>query len=98
MPKKIIKITQEDAINWWLDKYHSTSLEQILEENPAWAESPSKHSREFYQKYAVTQEQHDEWHEWFITTVMKQWRMGRKRAERNSTLDYLDIAPTIKDL
>lgn len=90
------KSTADDIVNWWLDKYHSTSIAQLLEENPAWAKEPEKHTREFYQKYQVTQEQHDEWYEWFITTMMKEYRMGRKRAERDSAMVYLNVAPSIK--
>jgi len=91
------KITEEEAINWWLEKYHNTNLAKVMESHPEWRDNPPSHAREFYREYEVTQEQHDEWHEWFIALVMKRYRIGRKLAERRTCFDYLNISPSIKN-
>jgi hypothetical protein len=44
----------------------------------------------------VTQEQHDEWREWLVQTIMKHYRMKRKVAERNMGLIYLNTSPMVR--
>jgi len=87
-----MKATGNEYINQWL-KYHDTTIEEVIKEHPEWQEN----SREFYQAYPVTQEQHDEWYEWAIQTVMKEYRMGRKRAKKEFCFPYLDLAPNVKE-
>lgn len=89
------KLTQDDLINKWLGDYHNTSLTQVLEENPEWAADPEKHTRDFYQKYQVTQAQHDEWHSWMIDTIAKDFKCSKKYARRSSWAIYLNTAPNI---
>lgn len=94
MPKRKPKSTQDDFINKWLGDYHNTSIAQILEEYPEWAKEPTKHSRDFYQKYKVTKAQHDEWYDWFIETIMKEYRMSKKAAKRATCFVTLNVAPS----
>ena len=94
MKKKAL--STDDIVNWWLKKYHNTSTEQILKEKPEW--KVGNHSNEFYQAYQVTQAQYDEWYEWFIATVMREGKMGRNRAMKESIWLHLDVAPMIKHL
>jgi len=89
------KLTQDDLIDKWLKDYHSTSLKQVIIDHPEWEAEPEKHTRDFYKTYAVTQEQHDAWEEWVITTLMKQERAGRKYIERGMWAIYLNCAPSI---
>ena len=48
-----VKLTENDIINWWLKKYHDITIEEIMKDHPEYEED----SREFFRKYAVTQEQ-----------------------------------------
>ena len=40
MKKK--QISDVELINWWLEKYHNTNLEKIMEEHPDWKEIDEK--------------------------------------------------------
>ncbi len=88
-------LNTEDLVNWWLEKYHDTNIKKITKENPEWAKSPEKFTRVFYDKYKVTQKQHDEWNEWAIKTLMKEQKLPKKLVERNFGFVYLDTAPSI---
>jgi hypothetical protein len=90
------KITETDLINGWLEKYHNTTIDKVLEENPTWKDNPQEHTREFYDKYPVTQEQHDEWVEWAKETLRKTLRKSKKYIDRSWWSVYLNVAPTIK--
>jgi len=91
------KLTADDILNWWLAKYHNTSIDRVFKDHPEWdVHSKDWNSRVFYEAYPVTQEQHDEWYEWVITTLMKEKGMGRKNTERNFSFVYLNTAPSVK--
>ena len=77
-------------------EYHDTNLNEVMVTHPEWKEDPQAHSREFYEEYQVTQEQHDEWYAWFIDKVMKSYDLGKKRAIKNTAIDYLNVSPMIK--
>ena len=94
MKKK--ELTEEDFLNWWLEKYHNTNLDEVKKLHPQWNKHPEKHTRDFYKAYQVAQEQHDEWEEWAIKTLMKEKKMPRKFIERNWWSVYLNTAPAIK--
>jgi hypothetical protein len=83
-------LTWEMLIDKWLQDYHGTTLKY------AYAAQPWTDSRDFYARYPVTQEQHDEWREWLVKTIMKHYRMRRKVAERNIGLIYLNTSPIVK--
>jgi hypothetical protein len=83
--------TIEDMIDGWLKPYHNTTLAQVDKE---WV--GEKDSREFYKKYAVTQEQHDEWYEWAIDTLSKHFKWSKKFTRKQFCFDYLNCSPTVK--
>jgi len=85
------EISQDDIVNWWLSKYHDTTLEQVAKDYPE-----LKESRDFYDKFPVTEEQHDEWYEWAIDFLSKYFRCGKKRMRKMFVFDYLNCAPKIK--
>jgi len=89
-----MKLSEEEILNKWLS-YHNTTVKGVLKNHPEWSENPSLHSREFYDTYPVTQEQHDEWYEWFISEIMLRYRYSRKRARRESAFIYLNLAPKV---
>jgi len=91
------KLTEEDVINGWLTKYHNTTLKEVEDSHPEWMENPEKHTRDFYQTYAVTQEQHDEWHKWMIDAIAKSHRLSRAYVKKHSWAIYLNCAPSIID-
>ena len=89
------KLDMDNIINWWLEKYHDTNIEKVLEQHPTWEKGD--HSREFYEAHQVTQEQHDEWYEWFIKAFMKEYRVGRKYTIKNSWVIYLNASPMVRE-
>jgi len=104
------KLTEEEFINWWLEKYHNTNLDQVKKDHPEWnSDHLEKNSdewrvhsgestRAFYTAYMVTEEQHDEWYEWAIQRIMKYYRYSKKRAHRGFSIPSLNVSPQIKEL
>lgn len=88
--KQSKKLSQKEIIDWWLTKYHNTTLDKVQEEFPE-----LKDSREFYNKYRVTQEQHDEWYEWVIGEVMRTFKLSKTKATRAFIWDYLNTSPLV---
>lgn len=93
------KLTEEELINWWLKKYHNTSLDKVKEDHPEWDfTSKEWNSRTFYKAYQCTKEQHNEWYEWAINTFMKHHKIESKQiAKRYFTFTYLNTAPMINE-
>lgn len=89
------KLTSDVFVNKWLQDYHRTNLTEVMEVN-GWKDNED-HSREFYAKYPVTKEQHDEWYEWAIKAIMKEYRLSKKAAKRSFTFAYLNCAPSVKE-
>lgn len=86
------ELTQEQLINGWLQKYHNISVVELIEKEPELVKTS-----DWFEKYAVSQEQHDEWYEWAIEQVCKYFRCGKKHAKRAFAFDYLNIAPAVKE-
>lgn len=84
------ELKEEDFYNAWLQKYHGITIEELIEKEPELCKAS-----EWYKKYAVTQEQHDDWYEWAITTLMKHYRWSRKSAQKNFCFEYLNLAPNV---
>jgi len=91
------KLTETDLVNWWLDKYHSTNSEKVIEDHPEWDVGGKNWSSiTFYDAYPCTQEQHDEWYEWAVREFKKHFRLSSiKRAKRDFAFVYLNTAPKI---
>lgn len=89
------KVNPKDLINWWLEKYHNTNLDKVVKENPEWKENPREHTKDFYKKYAVTQEQCDEWEKWAKEYTKKVTKVSKRLLERGWGLVYLDTSPQI---
>ena len=87
-----MKLTSEYIMEGWLKKYHNLTVEELMEKEPELVQTP-----EWYKKYAVTQEQHDEWYEWAINEISKNQRCSKKAAKRSFVWDYLNLAPNIKE-
>ena len=84
-------LTQEFIMDWWLEKYHNISIKWILENEPELIKDPK-----WYKKYAVTQEQHDEWYNWAIDYMAKYYRKSKKRTKHDFVFDYINCSPSIK--
>ena len=91
------QVKQEDLINWWLEKYHNTNLDKILDENPKWKENPEKYSLDFFNEYQVTQDQHDEWLEWAKAFTKAVTGIKGRMFDRSWGWVYLDTSPKIKE-
>ena len=83
------ELTQTDIINWWLKKFHNTSIEEVTKKHN-WNENDS---REFYEVYSVTEEQYKEFEDYFYNEVPKLLKISKKRWKRDSWLAYLNTAP-----
>lgn len=90
------KVDTKNLLNWWLEKYHNTNYDKVLEDNPEWLIKPEEHTREFYDKYQVTQEQHDEWEKWAKEYTKKVTGIKGKMFDRSWGFVYLDTAPNVK--
>lgn len=88
-------VDEKDLVNWWLEKYHNTNIDKVLEENPEWKENPQEHTREFYEKYKVTQEQHDEWEKWAKEHIRKVTKYPKKMIDKGWWAVYLNCSPSI---
>lgn len=91
------KVNPDDLVNWWLDKYHNTNLTEVLKHNPEWKDNPNEHTRDFYRKYEVTQEQHDEWQEWAKEYVREITKLSKKMINHSWPGIYLNCAPNVKE-
>lgn len=86
----------DELVELWLEKYHNTNLQKVLEENPEWKENPHEHTRDFYQKYLVTQEQHDEWEKEAKVLLNKKYKISKWLIDRGWWSVYLNCSPSIK--
>lgn len=86
------ELTAEYLINYWLKKYHNIDVKWLIEN-----ESELIKTSKWYEKYAVTQEEHDEWYNWAIDTISKVYKTSKKNAKRNFVFDYLNLSPSIKN-
>ena len=89
------KVDSKDLINWWLEKYHNTNLDKVMEENPDWKNNPQEHTREFYAKYPVTSEQEKEWETWAKEYFRKVTGMSKKYIESGWWSVYLNTSPSV---
>ena len=86
-------LTTDFIMDWWLNKYHNITCDWLRENEPELIKTP-----DWYKKYAVTEEQHDEWYEWAIDYMAKYYRMSKKNTRRNFVFDYLNCSPSIKKI
>jgi hypothetical protein len=93
------ELTEEHLIDWWLNKYHNTSLKKIREEHPEWGDhNPEYTSHIFYDAYPVTQEQHDEWCEWAKKEVKKYFKLSKIGLNKSFGFIYLNTSPKVMKL
>jgi hypothetical protein len=84
------QLTQEYIVNGWLQKYHGITVEELIEKEPELC-----NTSDWYKKYAVTQEQHDEWYEWAISELSKNLHMSKVRVKKLFAFDYLNVSPSV---
>jgi len=87
----------EEFIDLWLVPYHGITLQEVKDTHPEWMKEPQKHTRDFYDKYAVTQEQRNEWYKKAIEKIMKHYRFSKRHSERAFAWYYNNCAPTVKE-
>jgi hypothetical protein len=98
MARKKKELTEAMLINWWLEKYHNTNIDEVQKLHPDWTwDNPDYNSRQFYETYPCTHAQHDEWYAWAIDAFAKFQGLGKKYAERGFCLIYLNTAPMVID-
>lgn len=89
------KVNPVNLINWWLNKYHNTNLDQVNLDNPSWLINPEEHTREFYNKYRVTQKEHDEWEVWAKSYTKKITKLSKKMIDQSWWSIYLNTSPFV---
>ena len=89
------QVDSKDLINWWLEKYHNTDLDKVMDENPDWKENPQEHTREFYAKYPVTSEQEKEWEKWAKEYIRKVTKLSKKAIDHSWWSVYLNCSPSV---
>jgi hypothetical protein len=87
-----MKLTAEYIMEGWLKKYHGLTVQELMEKEPELVKTP-----DWYKKYAVTNEQHDEWYEWAISEMSKNLKVSKKTVKRMFAIEYLNLSPSIKD-
>ena len=88
------RLSEEDIVNHWLEKYHNTNTVKVLKDHPEW-DDDKDHSREFYNEYQVTQEQHDEWQLWTIKAIAKDKKVSQKYVKKSWWMIHLNSSPMI---
>lgn len=86
------ELTEEFIKDYWLKKYHNTTCAEIVKKYPEFCKNI-----DWYNKYPVTQEQHDEWYNWTIAIISKTFKLSKTHARRGFAFDYLNCAPNIID-
>lgn len=87
------KLTRDDALNWWLQKYHNLTVSDVINQLTL----EQQNSPTWFELYPVTKEQHDEWYNWIIETLAKEQRTSKKAMRHRFSLDYLDCSPYYKE-
>ena len=87
------ELTQEFIMDYWLFKFHNTTCEEVVKKHPKLCKT-----YKWYEKYACTQEQHDEWYDWAIRYMAKYYGWSLKRTKERFVWDYLNCAPTVKNI
>jgi len=88
---KKVELTAEYFMDYWLMKGHNITTQWLIEN-----ESELIKTSDWYKKYAVSPELHDEWYEWAISEIMKRYRCSKKYARRQFCFEYLNVAPSVK--
>lgn len=85
------KLKTEDLIeivDYWFKKTYGKSVMELSEEE--------RMSKDFYSKYPVTQELHDEWNDWAIEYCRKKLKCSKRYVERGFWSLYLNLSPSVK--
>lgn len=90
MTEKRSKVTREDLINLWLKPYHGLSVQELIEKYPEECKSS-----DWFDKFPCTQSQCDEWEKLAKELVRKDYKLSKRRLEREWGFIYLDTVPSI---
>jgi hypothetical protein len=83
-------LTRVVVMNWWLTRYHNVTVDELVAKEP----KELTQTPEWFTKYAVTKQQHDEWYDWVIGVISSQCKVSLKEARRLFSWNYLDTAPS----
>jgi len=91
-------ITENTLIDTWLKQFHDVTLAEIEGDYERDKDGVLMidETRRFYDEYAVTQEQHDEWDKQVRKELRKKLRMSKQVFDRGYVFVYLNIAPKVK--
>ena len=83
------RLTRDDLLNWWLRKFHNTTVEEVIKNHTKEVLSDP----DWFKLYPVTKAQHDEWYAWAIDSLAKERKLSKKIIEHVFSLDFLDSMP-----
>jgi hypothetical protein len=90
MKNKKKDITQEFLMNYWLQKGHGITTAWLIEHEPELIKTP-----DWFRKYEVSQELHDEWYEWAIDILSKAYHTSKANTKKQFCYLYLNLAPSV---
>jgi len=92
------EISDRDLVDSWLITFFNTTLSEVEKDytkDESGKFSPED-TRNFYKKYSISQEQHDEWEKAVKKILRKKLRLSKKFFDRSWPLTYLNVAPSTK--
>lgn len=88
------QVNRNDLLNLWLNKYHNTSVEELI----------NVHSKEelsspnWFKIYPCTKEQSAEWEKEAKKYILEKIKISKKLLNKEWGMIYLDCAPYVKPL
>lgn len=86
------KVDDDVLMDWWLNKYHNTSIKEVVATHPV----EVLMSSDWFKLYPVTQEQYDEWVKWAKGYIKKETKLSTKMVDRNFWSVELNCSPYVK--
>lgn len=77
--------------NWWLQKFHNISVEEVIKQHPEQCKTP-----DWFKLYPCTQEQYKEWKDWAIKEAAKDNKATIKWVKAHFWSIEIDCAPFIQ--
>lgn len=78
---------------WWLKKFHNTTIKDVVEKHPEECKSP-----DWFKLYPCTKEQDAEWRKWALREAAKDNGISMTRAKQLFWSIDLDCSPYVADV
>jgi hypothetical protein len=87
-------------VNVWLEEFFNIILKDLeADKRFSKKDGTAKPNsvKKFYKTYAVTQKQHDWWHNLMVEILVKKYKVSKKYFEKTWCFMYLNCSPMIKN-